>query len=57
LNQLLAMIPQPVKAILLLFPARGDIEKNRIAVDEKIAKDGQHEVDPTLLFITQTVGF
>jgi ubiquitin carboxyl-terminal hydrolase L3 len=51
------MIPQPVKAILLLFPARGDIEKNRIAVDEKIAKDGQHEVDPTLLFITQTVGF
>ena len=49
------MVPQPVKAVVLLFPISEEYEKVRKAEDEKIAKEGQHPVDPTILWIKQTV--
>lgn len=49
------MVPQPVKALVLLFPISPKYEQNRIEEDQRIAKEGQHPVDPTLLWIRQTV--
>lgn len=53
--QLLGMVPQPVKAVVLLFPISEAYEKARKEEDAKIAKDGQHPIDPTILWIKQTV--
>lgn len=49
------MVPQPVKAVVLLFPISEAYEKARKEEDAKIAKDGQHPIDPTILWIKQTV--
>jgi ubiquitin carboxyl-terminal hydrolase L3 len=56
-DQLLAMVPQPVKAIVLLFPITKEYEAKRKEEDERIAKEGQHPIDPTLIWIKQTVCF
>ena len=53
--QLLAMVPQPVKAVVLLFPISKEYEAKRKAEDERIAREGQHPVDPTIIWIKQTV--
>ena len=49
------MVPQPVKAVVLLFPISKEYEAKRKAEDERIAREGQHPVDPTLIWIKQTV--
>lgn len=49
------MVPQPVKALVLLFPISAKYEEKRIEEDQRITKEGQHPVDPTLLWIRQTV--
>jgi ubiquitin carboxyl-terminal hydrolase L3 len=49
------MVPRPVKAVILLFPAKGTIEVRRLEDDTRIAKDGQHPIDPSLVYIEQTV--
>jgi ubiquitin carboxyl-terminal hydrolase L3 len=49
------MVPQPVKAVVLLFPITEKYEELRKEEDAKIAKEGQHPVDPTILWIKQTV--
>ena len=49
------MVPQPVKAIVLLFPISKQYEARRRAEDEYIAKHGQHPIDSTILWIRQTV--
>ncbi|KAI0791638.1 hypothetical protein BC629DRAFT_1511155 [Irpex lacteus] len=54
--ELLQMVPQPVKAVVLLFPISEAYEKARKEEDAKIAKDGQHPIDPTILWIKQTIG-
>ena len=53
--QLLAMVPHPVKAVVLLFPISKEYEEKRKEEDAKIAKDGQPAIDPTILWIKQTV--
>lgn len=52
--QLLAMIPQPVKAVILLFPTNDAYEKKRREEDARLARDGQHPIDPTVVWIKQT---
>ena len=53
---MLAMVPHPVKAVVLLFPISKEYEEKRKEEDAKIAKDGQPAIDPTILWIKQTVG-
>lgn len=52
---LLAMVPQPVKAVVLLFPISKEYEEKRKAEDERIAREGQHPIDPTIIWIKQTI--
>ena len=49
------MASQPVRAVILLFPITADSENKKEEEDAKIAKDGQPEIDPTILWIKQTV--
>lgn len=49
------MVPSPSKAILLVFPITEVTEKKRKDDDERLAKEGQPDVDPTLIYIKQTV--
>lgn len=44
-----------MKAVLLVFPIDADTEAVRRDEDEKMAKGGQAAVDPSLIFIKQTV--
>ncbi|TFK65943.1 peptidase C12, ubiquitin carboxyl-terminal hydrolase 1 [Pluteus cervinus] len=55
-DDLLAMVPQPVIAVILLFPVSEPLAKARKEEDEQIAKDGQPKIDPTILWIKQTIG-
>lgn len=52
---MLSLVPQPVKAVLLVFPLTEEIDTQRKQVDKKIVEDGQPELDPTVFFIKQTV--
>ncbi|KAJ7050502.1 peptidase C12, ubiquitin carboxyl-terminal hydrolase [Mycena amicta] len=52
---LLAIVPQPVQAIVLLFPITPASEAKRKQEDEAIEKSGQPTLDPTLLWIKQTI--
>jgi hypothetical protein len=54
LCQLLAMVPKPVLAVVLLFPVTKDTERVR-AEDE--AADKPYPVDSTIMWIKQTVRF
>jgi ubiquitin carboxyl-terminal hydrolase L3 len=54
------MVPQPIKALILVFPYT-EITKSaaRKAEEERIKKEkeeGTSEVDPTVIFIKQTIG-
>jgi len=55
-SELLALVPQPSKALLLIFPLSEKLEEARKAEDLKIASEGQHKLDPTIIFIKQTIG-
>ncbi|KAG8916710.1 hypothetical protein FRC00_014495, partial [Tulasnella sp. 408] len=37
---LLTMVPQPVKALLLIYPINADLEKRRKEDDEKLKQEG-----------------
>ena len=48
------MVPQPVKAVILLFPLTDDFKKKREArYAKKQVKEGH--IDPTIIWIKQTV--
>ncbi|KAH0582649.1 hypothetical protein H2248_010571 [Termitomyces sp. 'cryptogamus'] len=49
------MVPQPVKAVVLLFPISEALENKRKEEDEKIKNAGQPHLDPTILWIKQTI--
>ncbi|KAG9104920.1 ubiquitinyl hydrolase 1 [Ceratobasidium sp. 370] len=52
--ELLAMVPAPSKAILLIFPITEATEQKRKEDDARLAKEKQPDVDPTLIYIKQT---
>jgi len=52
---LLDMVPQPVKAVVLLFPIETEGEAKRKEEDERIAKEGQPKIDPTIFWVKQTI--
>lgn len=49
------MVPQPVKAIVVLFPITDLSESKRKDEDARLTKEGQPTVDSTVLWIKQTV--
>jgi len=50
------MIPQPTKAVILVFPLDDDFEKKKNAqYAQKLEQVGQGHVDPTIIWIKQTV--
>lgn len=49
------MVSQPVKAVVLLFPISAEMKTKRQEEDAKIAQDGQPDIDPTVIWIKQTV--
>ena len=54
-KKLLSIVPQPVHAVVLLFPIRGEIETAIEAEEATFTTQGRPEVDPTVLWIKQTV--
>ncbi|KAG2067276.1 peptidase C12, ubiquitin carboxyl-terminal hydrolase 1 [Suillus decipiens] len=54
-TELLAMVPEDVKAVTLLFPCSGTIATKDKEEDEKIAAQGQHPIDPTIFWMKQTI--
>ncbi|KAG8822184.1 ubiquitinyl hydrolase 1 [Serendipita sp. 399] len=66
-DELLALVPQPVKAVLLVFPLTKEIDQARKREDQERTgattsnaeeggeAGGQPNLDPTLFFIKQTV--
>ncbi|PCH44289.1 peptidase C12 ubiquitin carboxyl-terminal hydrolase 1 [Wolfiporia cocos MD-104 SS10] len=54
--ELLAMVPQPVKAVILLFPITDVIDAKAKQEDERIRREGQHPIDPTVFYLKQTIG-
>ncbi|KAI0788814.1 cysteine proteinase [Abortiporus biennis] len=55
-DELLAMVPQPAKAVILLFPITDSLDENAKQEDETIATEGQHPVDKTVFWMKQTIG-
>ena len=51
----LQMVPQPVKAVLMLFPIKDASEAHRRAEAERIATSGQAPVPPSLWFTEQKI--
>jgi len=54
-DELLALVPQPVKAVILLFPISAGTEAKRGEEDEKIEEGGQRAIEPKVLWIKQTI--
>jgi len=56
-DELLAMVPQPVKAVILLFPLTEDFKKKRdTRYAQRLEKVGKGHIDPTIIWIKQTIG-
>ncbi|XP_074621410.1 ubiquitin carboxyl-terminal hydrolase isozyme L3-like isoform X2 [Acropora palmata] len=53
--ELLAILPQPTCALLLLFPTSDKYRDFKKEQEEKVLKDGQ-EVSPNVFFMKQTIG-
>ncbi|GLB43457.1 putative ubiquitin carboxyl-terminal hydrolase [Lyophyllum shimeji] len=53
--ELLAMVNQPVKAVVLLFPITDALEAKRREEDQKITNEGPSVLDSTVLWIKQTI--
>ncbi|KAJ8503186.1 hypothetical protein ONZ45_g11074 [Pleurotus djamor] len=49
------MVPQPTKALILVFPLTGEIKEKHAEEDKKLRSEGGFPVDPTVLWIKQTI--
>jgi ubiquitin carboxyl-terminal hydrolase L3 len=54
-DDLLELVPQPVKALILLFPIRDKLEELRQEEEAQIKEKGQVPIDPTVFWIKQTI--
>jgi len=56
-DELLDLVPQPVKAVILLFPLTDDFKTKRDArYAQKLEQLGTGHIDPTIVWIKQTIG-
>ncbi|KJA15436.1 hypothetical protein HYPSUDRAFT_172547 [Hypholoma sublateritium FD-334 SS-4] len=55
-DELLGLVPKPVKAVILLFPIDKESEARKREEDELIEKEGLPKVDNTIFFVKQTIG-
>jgi ubiquitin carboxyl-terminal hydrolase L3 len=53
--KLLSLVPQPSKAFILCFPITDELNKAQADDNARIATEGQHPLDPTVVYIKQTV--
>ncbi|KAI0704354.1 peptidase C12, ubiquitin carboxyl-terminal hydrolase [Cytidiella melzeri] len=53
--EMLAFVPQPVKAVILLFPYNAGYLERRADDNARIAKSGQHPIHPNVIWIKQTI--
>ncbi|PIL25023.1 hypothetical protein GSI_12911 [Ganoderma sinense ZZ0214-1] len=53
--ELLGMVTQPAKAVILLFPITDVYEQRRQEEDDRIVAEGQPELDPTIFWMKQTI--
>jgi ubiquitin carboxyl-terminal hydrolase L3 len=49
------MVSRPVKAVILLFPLSDTLKAKRSEEEAKIVTEGQQDIDPSILWIKQTV--
>ncbi|KIM37413.1 hypothetical protein M413DRAFT_273999 [Hebeloma cylindrosporum] len=54
-EELLAYVPKPVKAVVLLFPIDDEGEARRKEEDGRIAREGQPKIDPSIFWLKQTI--
>ncbi|KIK94608.1 hypothetical protein PAXRUDRAFT_827811 [Paxillus rubicundulus Ve08.2h10] len=54
-DEILDLMPQAVKAVALLFPCTGLVAEKRKEEDAKIKASGQEPIDPTILWMKQTI--
>ncbi|KAI9227759.1 MAG: hypothetical protein DHS80DRAFT_23983 [Piptocephalis tieghemiana] len=54
--ELLAFVPRPVKAVILLFPITENYEKFRKEEQERLSAPGANPVDPSIWYTSQTIG-
>ncbi|KZS92038.1 cysteine proteinase [Sistotremastrum niveocremeum HHB9708] len=54
-EELLAFVPQPVKALILIFPDADEHVMKRLAKDSQLDPTGA-ALDPSLTYVTQTIG-
>jgi len=54
-DEILALVPAPVQAVLLLFPISESSEAKRKEEDEKIESSAQYPIDPSVFWIKQTI--
>ncbi|KAF8314684.1 peptidase C12, ubiquitin carboxyl-terminal hydrolase 1 [Clavulina sp. PMI_390] len=54
--ELLSLVPQPSKALIMCFPITEKLQKAEDEADQAIAEKGQSALDPGLLYIKQTIG-
>ncbi|KAJ8508669.1 hypothetical protein ONZ45_g9072 [Pleurotus djamor] len=55
-EELLGLIPRPVKAVILIFPNIGEVAAKHDQEDDLTRKDGTLPIDPTVLWVKQTIG-
>ncbi|KAJ2918923.1 hypothetical protein MD484_g1549, partial [Candolleomyces efflorescens] len=55
-DELLAIVPKPTKAVILLFPDVPEAKAHQKEENERIARDGQPHLDPTVFYVKQTIG-
>jgi len=54
-EELLELVPRPVKAVVLLFPIEDEGEGRRKEEDDRIAREGQPKIDHTIFWVKQTI--
>ncbi|OCH93699.1 cysteine proteinase [Obba rivulosa] len=54
-EDLLSLIPQPVKFVVVLFPNNQWLQERREEEDERVTKEGQHPIDPSVIWMPQTI--
>ncbi|KAH7925755.1 cysteine proteinase [Leucogyrophana mollusca] len=54
--ELLALVPRPVKAVVLLYPGNIDVIADKSKQEEEqIATGGQYPIDPSVIWVKQTI--